>query len=335
MPVSNPTGAAPGLQIHPTAFCNLACAHCYTSSGPAARGELPLALLEPVLADAVALGYRDLAVSGGEPLLYSQLDGLLAAAKALGLPTSLTTNGLVLPDRMWNRVAPLIDLLAVSIDGRPDEHDRIRRRRGAFDKTVANIGLIGDSGVPFGLIFTLTQHNADSVDFVVRLAADLGARFVQVHPMTLVGRAATDMTGARPDAVERMAGLVEALRCGQEHGIPVHVDLLTAGQIAGFRCALVPSPRPTALAEVAPTLVVTPEADVVPMSHEIDRVLHLGNLRDSPLRHLAARWMADGRAEALASACARTWDDLRRGDPMLPHYWYDEVALRTRACQPA
>ena len=53
--------------------------------------------------------------------------------------------------------------------------------------------MIRASGVPFGLIFTLTQHNAASLDFVVRLAAEHGARSVQVHPLTLHGRAATDM----------------------------------------------------------------------------------------------------------------------------------------------
>ena len=44
---AEPTGVRPVLQVHPSRFCNLACAHCYTSSGPQAREELYAGLLRP------------------------------------------------------------------------------------------------------------------------------------------------------------------------------------------------------------------------------------------------------------------------------------------------
>lgn len=329
MSAANPTGVAPGLQIHPTAFCNLACAHCYTSSGPQVRGELPPARLEAFLAEAAAMGYRDMAVSGGEPLLYSGLPGLLQAARALGMGTSLTTNALVLPEDRWAASVPLLDRVAVSIDGRPEEHDLIRRRAGAFGKTVANAARIRDDGVPFGVIFTLTQHNADSLDFVVRLSADLGARFVQVHPLTLHGRALTDMAESRPDALERLAALAEATRLGQALGIPVHVDVVRADQLRAYPRHFVPKRPVGCLTEVAATLVVDPTGAIVPLTHEIDPRLHLGRLGEAPLAALAARWLADGRADALAAACARAWEELAAAGGPVPFYWYDEVAART------
>ena len=52
-------------------------------------------LLVGCLQDAKALGYRQLAVSGGEPLLYSELDALLANARDLGMLTTLTSNGML------------------------------------------------------------------------------------------------------------------------------------------------------------------------------------------------------------------------------------------------
>jgi hypothetical protein len=97
---------------------------------------------------------------------------------------------------------------AISIDGTPAEHDTIRRREGAFARTVANLEVVRSSGVPFGFICTLTQHNVDSLEFVVRLAAQEGARSVQVHPLTLHGRAATTMPGSRPDGIELAAALI-------------------------------------------------------------------------------------------------------------------------------
>ena len=131
-------------------------------------------------------------------------------------------------------------MLAISIDGPPEEHDEIRRREGAFARTAANLEVVRASGTPFGFIFTLTQHNADSLEFVVRLAADEGARSVQVHPLTLVGRAAGTMRAARPDELELAAALWEAARLGHDLGVDVHVDAITADQLLDHRDVLVP-----------------------------------------------------------------------------------------------
>ena len=55
-PTRSPTGIAPVLQLHPTRRCNIACAHCYSVSGPTARGELPPELLLGCLDDRPASG---------------------------------------------------------------------------------------------------------------------------------------------------------------------------------------------------------------------------------------------------------------------------------------
>src|SRR5262245_49172903 len=177
-------GGPPALQVHPSRHCNLACEHCYTSSGPKLRGALSLELLAGALEDAVALGYRQLAVSGGEPLLYDSLRELLARARSLGMITTLTTNGMLATAASWRRLAPLVDFVAVSIDGVEEDHDRIRGQAGAFARTIENLATIRASGVPFGFIFTLTRYNVDGLEALVRLAAAHGARGVQVHPLT-------------------------------------------------------------------------------------------------------------------------------------------------------
>jgi MoaA/NifB/PqqE/SkfB family radical SAM enzyme len=324
-----PTGIAPVLQVHPTARCNLACAHCYSLSGPGARQLVEIELLSGCVEDAVALGYRQLAVSGGEPLLYEPLGELLAGARALGMLTSITTNGMLATAARWDALAPLIDVAAVSIDGTPSEHDALRRRDGAFAATVRNLDVIRGSGVPFGFIFTLTQHNVVSLEFVVRLAAEHGARSVQVHPLTLHGRAATELPGARPDGIEMIFALFEAVRLGRELDVVVHVDALTAEQILAYRAVLVPAQPVTELVAVAPVLIVDASANVLPLTHEITPRLALGSLAANRLATLARGWLAAGRGDALATACARTWTELTSAPDVPAAYWYDEVAART------
>jgi sulfatase maturation enzyme AslB (radical SAM superfamily) len=282
------------------------------------------------LEDAVTLGYRRLAVSGGEPLLYQPLAELLSRRPRTGM-TSITSNGMLATARRWLPLASLIDVAAISIDGRPEEHDAIRRKDGAFLKTAGNLDVIRRSGVPFGFIFTLTQYNADSLDFVIRLAAASGARSVQVHPLTLDGRAAIALPDARPDAIELTAGLYEATRLGDELGVAVHVDTLTLEQLVGYRDHLVPNQPVASLVDVAPVLVVQADASVMPLTHGVSCALQLGSLAEASLSSLARNWLVVGHGDRLAEACARAWSEIAYIRPRPAVYWYDAVAEQTPA----
>jgi MoaA/NifB/PqqE/SkfB family radical SAM enzyme len=242
---------------------------------------------------------------------------------------TITTNGMLITRSRWEQLAPLVDVLAVSIDGREQEHDRIRRQEGAFARTVANLEIIRESRVPFGFIFTLTQFNVDSLEFVVRLALETGARSVQVHPLTLHGRAALTMPGARPDGIELVAAMLEAVRFGQELGVPVTVDALSVQQILAYRSHLVPTRPISKLTDAAPVLVVEPDGSVKPLTHEVSRRLSLGSLKEDHLSKLAVHWLSAGKSNLLADACARTWNELSVMKAMHAVYWYDEVAART------
>ncbi|HEY1301040.1 MAG TPA: hypothetical protein VGF07_11125, partial [Stellaceae bacterium] len=194
-----------------------------------------------------------------------------------------------------------------------------------------NLAVVRASGVPFGFIFTLTQHNCDSLDFVVRLAAAQGARSVQVHPLTLEGRAVEALPEARPDETELVAALLEAWRPGRELGVAVHVDALTGRQLIEYRDDVVPARPVASLVAAAPVLVVTADASVVPLTHGVSPELHLGSLHAAPLASLADKWLADDRADKLADACERTWSEIVQRRPTQAVYWYDEVAEQTRA----
>jgi Fe-coproporphyrin III synthase len=327
----SPTGVAPVLQVHPSRRCNLTCAHCYSSSGPGQREELHIELLSLCLEDAVALGYRQLAVSGGEPLLYGSLVPLLSKARSLGMVTTITTNGMLATRTRWAALASLIDVVAISIDGRPEGHDAIRRCDGAFARTVENLEVIRASGVAFGFIFTLTQYNIDSLEFVVRLAHEQGARSVQVHPLTLHGRAASMLPDSRPDEIELVTALLEAARLGSELGVVVHVDAVTVAQLVEYQDHVVPSRPAKQLVDVAPVLVVQADGAVVPLTHEVSHMLQLGSLRDSRLSLLAYNWICCGKGDKLVAACECTWAELTKDNPNTAVYWYDEVAARTRS----
>ncbi|MBO9534970.1 MAG: radical SAM protein [Solirubrobacteraceae bacterium] len=324
--------SGPVLQVHPSRRCNLSCGHCYSSSGPREDETLPQRLLVDAIREAAWFGYEQLAVSGGEPMLSEDLPVLLRRARTLEMTTSVTTNGLLLGQtRRWQRIAPLIDVLAISIDGTEEEHDRLRGRQGAYAHVVRNLEAVRATGTPFGFITTLTQYNAASIESVVRLAAEQGARSVQVHPLSGAGRAAIELPGEQPDAIELAAALLEARRLGEQYGVPVHVDALTADQLVLYRGDLVPPFPARSVTQLAPVLIVESSGRVRPLAHELPDELAIGNLHRAPLHRLVAEWERSDRAARLAAACEETWTDLVGADADPAAAWADEVARRAAA----
>lgn len=299
------TGEQRVIQVHPTLRCNLRCLHCYSTSGPDRDEHVPVELLVDAMADAAACGYQVVAVSGGEPLLYRGLPTLLDAARDAGLSTAITTNGTLLTPTRLADLGPRLDLLAISLDGVPDTHDRVRNRRGCFATMARNLDAVQASGVRFGFIFTLTQHNVHELDWVARFAADRGAALLQIHPLELVGRAAQGMRAAHPDVVELGFAFAEMLRLKTTmHGrMDVHLDVASRPALhamaaeARARAASDQASDGASihLADVVSPLVVEADGTVVPLTFAFPRGFALGDIRARPLRELAQDWLRDKR----------------------------------------
>ncbi|MBC8063659.1 MAG: radical SAM protein, partial [Chlorobia bacterium] len=183
------------LQIHPTRFCNLTCLHCYSSSGPDQREELSAPLLEEAITQAFAEGYNDLAFSGGEPVLYGELRRLMEHGKSLGMVTNLTSNGMLLNGDRLAQLDGVTDLLAISLDGVPESHNKMRNSPNAFERMSANLEGVRKMGIPFGFIFTLTMTNLHELKWVTDFAIEQGASLLQIHPLEEVGRGLAKLPG--------------------------------------------------------------------------------------------------------------------------------------------
>ena len=109
------------LRLSLTARCNLACPYCLPD-GVEPPGLLTLAQRLRVIEAAVALGARSLRLTGGEPLLHSQLEELIRAVQPLrarGLAEiALTSNGVLLSaERARALRAAGLDRITLSLDG--------------------------------------------------------------------------------------------------------------------------------------------------------------------------------------------------------------------------
>jgi Fe-coproporphyrin III synthase len=284
------------LQLHPTLRCNLRCLHCYSSSGPELSAQLDPGLLGSAITAAGQEGYNVLGVSGGEPTLYRPLPTLLDRAHAAGMLTTVTSNGMLLDGRKLNTLRHRVDLLAISLDGSRESHDRMRATGGSFDRMVSRLEGVRSSGIPFGFIFTLTSENVHELEWVARFALEQGARLLQIHPLEALGRARRGNAGSPPDRTTASRAYVEAKRLQHAVGNRLHVqlDLVHSGDY-GVDDAYGPrekwsDPKSVPLASLVSPLVIEADATVVPIEYGFPRRYALGSLQDAPLGVLASRW---------------------------------------------
>jgi len=335
-PIGPTGGCLRVFQIHPTRRCNLRCLHCYSESGPRESAQLDQELLRVAICDAREQGYTLVGFSGGEPLMYAPLPALLTHARSLGMITTVTTNGMLLTERKLGELADRVDLIAISLDGVPTSHNKIRAYGGAFEKMAARLNGLRQSGIPFGFIFTLTMFNVHELRWVADFARDQGACLLQIHPLEEAGRAARRMRGEEPDGTEAAAAYVEALKIQAMVGerLQVHLDLapkevLREEPARVFADPLVEGWENWPLADLVNPLIVEADGAVVPIQHGFDRRFALGNLQNESLLEMSARWRGN-RYREFRTLCKSAWKKATSRGVIQLVNWYGVIHNQAR-----
>jgi MoaA/NifB/PqqE/SkfB family radical SAM enzyme len=327
------------IQLHPSLRCNLRCAHCYSSSSPDSAPALPVEIIEQLLAEAAEEDFNAISVSGGEPLLYQALPRLLQSARTLGYSATVTTNGLPLSARRIDAIAPYVSLIAISLDGAPASHDKMRGLVGAFDRMRARLPLLRDAGVPFGFIFTLTLHNLHELAEVADFAVAEGARLLQVHPLEAAGRARESALDP-PDDLELSYGFLEVARLQRQFRDQIIFQYDVADRLLveqePCRAFLVETPPPEIaesipLGHLVPSLVLQEDGWIVPLQHGFSPRYAVNRLGEGTFRDAAARWK-QAMLPAFLALARTTWDTVGVTPGHLPFTnWYAAICAASHA----
>lgn len=181
------------LYLYLTDHCNMNCGHCWISpqfSTEPCQG-VPLAVLEKTIREAEPLGLTSVKLTGGEPLLYAEMGGLLSFLETNGhIRVFIETNGTLIDTEIVGRLKsiPMVQI-SVSLDGASEEtHDRIRGVKGSFRKVVEGLQLLSGAGLNLQVIMTLQARNRDQIPGVVRLCRELGISSLKINPLMPCGR---------------------------------------------------------------------------------------------------------------------------------------------------
>ena len=180
------------LRLSVTELCNLRCRYCMPEDGVCKkRHEEMLTQEEMIMAirAAAALGIRKLRITGGEPLVKSNIVGLCRAAAAVdGIEeVCLTTNGTLLP----KLAAPLreagVRRLNISLDTLDAEKFRYITRIGNLEDALAGIEASLEAGFDKIKINSVLigGFNDDEIPTLAALTQryPVDVRFIELMPM--------------------------------------------------------------------------------------------------------------------------------------------------------
>jgi MoaA/NifB/PqqE/SkfB family radical SAM enzyme len=141
------------------------------------KREIPVETLDHHMDAIRRLHVQRVMLTGGEPLLHSNLWAFCERLRAEGMSLSLVTTGLLI-EQHAQRISELIDEVVISVDGDAATHDAIRRVHGGFDRIACGVArLRGQHASPTVIARSVVQRAnfgsiASTIRAVQRLAVD-------------------------------------------------------------------------------------------------------------------------------------------------------------------
>lgn len=189
-----------------TDSCQYTCVHCSAmrrnedGAGSTARRKLTLGELKRVVDESVAAGCGNVTFTGGEPLLFPQLEELITHVPKEHAVAQVFTNGRELTEERAAALAAAgLHSIQVSVDSPvSEEHDRLRGEAGAFAAARRAVTAARRAGLLVGVSTYATPASVrrGDVPALARLAATWGACELTVFDAIPTGRLLDDTSVA-------------------------------------------------------------------------------------------------------------------------------------------
>lgn len=281
--------------LHVAHDCDLRCAYCFAGTGAfhGQRALLPLETGKKALDFLVARsGSRhqlEVDFFGGEPLMnWDVVKKLVAYGRKLEkehnkvIRFTLTTNCTALDDETAAFLNEEMRNVVLSMDGRPEVHNRMRRTReggDSYDKVVPNalrfVEKRGDK--QYYARGTFTAYNLDFGEDVLHLA-DLGFKEVSVEPVVSPDSAPYALKPEHMDAImAEYDRLAVELKRRRDAGEPVNFFHFNV-DLDGGPCI---KKRLSGCGAGCEYIAVTPEGDIYPCHQFVgEKDFRLGSVLD-------------------------------------------------------
>lgn len=133
------------------------------------------------------IGCQQIAISGGEPLLYPGIFNFIEYCKKKNLRVILTTNGSYITVKVAKELMSSgVDYVQISMDGLKREHEFLRGK-GSYQKAVGAIRNLSEAGVRYGVMCIISKVNHKTIEVFVRRLISYGVVNIGFERLTPVG----------------------------------------------------------------------------------------------------------------------------------------------------
>ena len=178
-----------------TTRCNLHCRHC-GSDCKDCGGEKDMPFEDFLRAfDTIPTADRaphfTVVITGGEPLLRTDLPEIGKTLRKRGVGWGIVSNGWLYDEAMHQRLmAAGMGSLTISLDGLPEDHDWMRGREGSYERAVKAIAIAArQPRLNFDVVTCVNRHNLPHLQEIHDLLASLCVRQWRIFTIIPIGRA--------------------------------------------------------------------------------------------------------------------------------------------------
>jgi len=181
------------FKIEVTYRCDLNCIHCSSDARQSNSTEMSRDDCFRILKQAVKIGAKDVAFSGGEPLIWPYINDAVETADSLGLRVIIYTSGNI--NSFKEKAERILSLdkhrmIFSMFGGSARSHESITRIVGSFERTLKAMSDARDIGLATEIHFVPMSNNYRELREVAALGKERGASVVSVLRLVPQGRAA-------------------------------------------------------------------------------------------------------------------------------------------------
>lgn len=200
--IHNKKPVVKAICLHVAHDCNMNCKYCFGAQGSfeGIRELMPLEVgkkaIDFLMKNSGSRKNLEVDFFGGEPLMNFEVvkalvdyGRLVEKSKEKNIRFTITTNGMLLDDEKIDFINKNMDNVILSIDGRPEIHDKMRRTgndKGTYDLIIENYHRFVDKrkDALYYVRGTFTKENLDFSEDVIHLTQH-GFKNVSVEPVVV------------------------------------------------------------------------------------------------------------------------------------------------------
>jgi len=164
--------------------CSLRCPYCHNPELVIERFNKDIQIRQKYFFDFLKkrVGKLDgVVITGGEPLIYDDLDIFICKIKKMGFLVKLDTNGMH-PDKLQYIIDKgLVDYIAMDVKYSESSYIKLAGGKIAYRKISKSIQIIMNSGIEYEFRTTYVKgiHDLDSVEQIASLIKDSRVYYIQ------------------------------------------------------------------------------------------------------------------------------------------------------------